>query len=132
MPTNTPIPTLSTGNVVTAGNWNDITACNTQIGLFGADVALSGSKPVLTAPNWQVQSGKQAVVLTSGVGTLTFPNAFPNGLLGITFAFLAGGGASQATFTTPTASSVSISCYQANGTPLGSVTQTVSYIAIGF
>jgi hypothetical protein len=84
LPTNTPIPTATTGTVIPAATQNDMAVLNTMIGLYGAGPAMfSGSAPATTAPNYLVQAGAVGVSFSSGAGTLTFPVAFPNGVLAV-------------------------------------------------
>jgi hypothetical protein len=135
MPTNTTIPTLATGNVLTAGEWNDLTPLNKTVGLYGVtSLALVGTPPAVTAPNFYIQAGRSSVTLTSGTGTITFPSAFPNGLIVFHAICNNGAGASQIAInsgTAPTLSAVSIVMY----TPSGSTatgTHDVQWIAIGF
>ena len=91
MPTNTPIPTVSTGNVIAAATQNDMAVLNTCIGLLGlTSPGLHGSPPATGAPNYQVQAGTLGVTFASGTGTLTFPTAFPNGLLTVLTTIQAG------------------------------------------
>ena len=82
MPTNTAIPTESTGNVLPASWCNDVAVLNTAIGLFDVGSPLSGSPPPTTAPNFLVEGGTlvQSVDANSNM-IITFPTAFPSGLV---------------------------------------------------
>ena len=85
MPTNTPIPTVSTGNVIAASTQNDIAVLNTAVGFFGATgTPWHGSLPPATAPNFLMQFGV-ASGTTDGSSNLsvTFPATFSTALLGI-------------------------------------------------
>ena len=92
MPTNNVIPTLSTGNVLTATEWNDLTVLNTCIALFGASgTPLVGSLPTATAPNWELQIGSvSGTTSAAGAISFAFPTPFPNGVMFIHFMNAAG------------------------------------------
>ena len=102
MPSQTPIPTKSTGNVLAAADWNDLTPLNTSVGLFNVGTMLTGSSSGVTAPNWYVQAGYATPTFTAGVATLTFPTAFPNGVAAVLLTPL--GASVDATATISTAS----------------------------
>ena len=135
MPTNTPIPTKSVGNVLAAADWNYLTPLNTMVGLYGAGGAMSGTPPVRTAPNFLIQSGMAAIAFVAGAGTLTFPVAFPNGLLSVITIIHAPTSSSSSTcgpVSGGTFSGSSVSLWAAiNGSSLSS-TYNVNYIAIGW
>ena len=87
MPSNASIPTKATGNVLAAGDWNDLVPLNNTIGLFGASGApLVGTLPATTAPNFYMQMGYVSGT-SNGSGALSFffPSAFPNGLMVVDF-----------------------------------------------
>jgi hypothetical protein len=81
MPTNTPVPSHVSGDVLTAADWDTLVPVNTMIGLFGAGGTITGSAPAQTAPNFEIQAGSN--VSGSTAGTITFPHAFPNGVLAV-------------------------------------------------
>jgi hypothetical protein len=51
--------------------------------LLNIENAAVGTAPAVTAtnPGYRIQAGRKSVTFTAGAGTLTFPTAFPNGLL---------------------------------------------------
>ena len=83
MPTNTPIPTHSTGDYLSSTDWNTLPKLNTAIGLYGVTAASdSGTPPSTTGPNFLMQAGVQTgTTSASGIITITYPNAFPTGTL---------------------------------------------------
>ena len=83
MPTNPAIPTLATGNVLSATQWNYLTALNGGVGLLGAVGPLVGTLPPVTAPNFQMQAGRMAVTCSAANFSFSWPTAFPNGLLAV-------------------------------------------------
>ena len=83
MPTNTPIPTKSVGNVLAAADWNYLTALNGGLGLLGAVGPLVGTLPPVTAPNFQIQAGRMTVTCSAANFSFSWPTAFPNGLLAV-------------------------------------------------
>lgn len=85
MPANTPIPTVSTGNVIAAATQNDMTVLNTCVGLFGGAAAVSGSLEATNAPNYQIQGGLSSVTFSAGLSTanVPFPVTYPNGVLAV-------------------------------------------------
>jgi len=83
MPTNPAIPTLATGNVLSATQWNYLTALNGAVGLLGATGPLVGTLPALTAPNFQMQAGRVTVTCSAANFSFSWPTAFPNGLLAV-------------------------------------------------
>lgn len=137
MPTNTPIPSLSTGNVLTAGNWDDLVPLNTSIGLFSVGPVITGTVPPTTAPNWYIQGGSSAVS-TGGTGgfTVNFPTAFPNGLVTV-FCCIGdnlSGASSQAAINTGGANKVGFvgTAWGPTGSTNASTTVRINWIAIGF
>ena len=80
---NTPIPTHSTGDVLTSGDWNDLTPLNTSVGFFGIGGSLLGSAPPTNAPNILFQTGYATPTCATGNGSFTYPTAFPNGIVGV-------------------------------------------------
>ena len=85
MPTNTPIPTVSTGGVIAAATQNDMAVLNTCVGLFGAGSPISGSLPSQNAPNFQLQFFRQLATCAAGAFTISWPATFPNGVLFYSF-----------------------------------------------
>ena|SRR5665213_2256421 len=85
MPTNTPIPTVTTGQAIAAATQNDVAVLNNAIGLFGATgTPLYGSIPPSTAPNFYMQFGvATGTTGSNGALNITFPSAFPNCLMGV-------------------------------------------------
>ena len=83
MPTNPAIPTLATGNVLSATQWNYLTALNGGLGLLGAVGPLVGTLPPVTAPNFQIQAGRMTVTCSAANFSFSWPTAFPNGLLAV-------------------------------------------------
>ena len=83
MPTNTPIPTKSVGNVLAAADWNYLTALNGGVGLLGAVGPLVGTLPPVSAPNFQIQAGRMTVTCSAANFSFSWPTAFPNGLLAV-------------------------------------------------
>ncbi len=82
MPTNTPIPTHSFGDVLSSSDWDTLPPLNNSIGLYGVGSALGGAEPPVTAPNFLIQAGSSTTSTDpNGHFLLTFPNAFPNGLV---------------------------------------------------
>ena len=133
MPTNPAIPTLATGNFLSATQWNYLTALNTGIGLYGVSGTLVGSAPAVTAPNALIQTGYVVPTFSAGLGSFSLGTAFPNSLLSIVFTgFVGAGGAVSATLGTGTSRS-SIFLYVAlNGAAYTGSTVGITYIAIGF
>ena len=83
MPTNPTIPTLATGNVLSATQWNYLTALNGGVGLLGAVSPLVGTLPPVSAPNFQMQAGRMTVTCSAANFSFSWPTAFPNGLLAV-------------------------------------------------
>ena len=83
MPTNPAIPTLATGNVLSATQWNYLTALNGGLGLLGAVGPLVGTLPPVSAPNFQIQAGRMTVTCSAANFSFSWPTAFPNGLLAV-------------------------------------------------
>jgi len=133
MPTNTPIPTLATGNVLSATQWNYLTALNGALALFRtSSVGITGATPpVAAAPNFYMQAGYTPVTFSAASGTLTFPAAFPNGILCVIANINVATGASQLAFNTASVSSVTWQAYSPSGTALNAAAY-VNWIAIGW
>lgn len=133
MPTNTPLPTVSTGNVIAAATTNDTAALNTCVGLFAVGTGLIGSPPSANAPNWQIQAASTVTSASSGFFTVTFPTAFPNGLLTV---IICNGdnnvfsGWAEFNAGASTASQFSGRLYNGSSGPTSSV--RINYLAIGF
>src|ERR1017187_4174782 len=83
MPTNTTIPVMGTGTVLTQAELGTLIPLNTMIGLFGVGPSFLGTTPPTNAPNVEVQVGDSDPTFSTGVATITFPTAFPNGLMGV-------------------------------------------------
>lgn len=82
MPTNVPIVTHSTGDVLSASNWNNLTVLNTGMAMFGNGIAVLGSPPALNAPNFLFQAGTAQMIIDSGgVGRVGMNKSFPGGIL---------------------------------------------------
>jgi hypothetical protein len=131
MPTNTPIPTVATGNVITAATQNDNTVLNTCIGLFAKDTSLAGAAPAVNAPNYQIIAGAPAISFTGGFGALVFGGGgFPNGLQSLVITVFTATGAVEASYYAPTKTGAEIVLEFNNVAYTGSA--QISYIAIGF
>ena len=129
MPTNTAIPTLATGNVLTAAEWNDLTVLNTSGGLFDTVGGFVGSVPPTTAPNFLFQPGYTAPTFTGGFGGITFGTAFPNGLLTVIMTPYVGGASTTADLMlTSSTSKTGIGIYCTTG---GSGSATTAYTGSG-
>ena len=83
MPTNPAIPTLAIGNVLSATQWNYLTALNGGLGLLDAVGPLVGTLPPVSAPNFQMQAGRMAITCSAANFSFSWPTAFPNGLLAV-------------------------------------------------
>ena len=135
MPTNTPIPTHAVGDVLSSPDWNTLPKLNTGVAMYGVGTTLAGSAPPTTAPNFLLQAGNPNGVTTTGLGliSVTFPNAFPNGLVAVTVtpnvvdspAFMAFDG-------NPTASGFTCYVYNQTGSVVASTPIEFCWIAIGF
>ena len=140
MPTNTTIPTLSTGNVLTAGEWNDLTVLNSAVGLLAAGPSFTGSTPAVTAPNFQIIAGYASPTFSGGFGGITFPGGgFPNGLVAATMTAYTGAASTTAVLSldnSTTKTGLAIYCATAgSGSAPSAYTGSgigVHYIAIGF
>ena len=133
MPTNTPIPTKSVGNVLAAADWNYLTPLNTALALFRtSSIGITGATPpAVTAPNFYIQAGYSSVTFSAASGTLTFPAAFPNGILCVVGNINVGTGASQLAMNTASVSSVTWQAYSPSGTALNAAAY-VNWVAIGW
>ena len=108
-------------------------ARNQQL-LYGKDTALDGGSPPAagTGP-FYVQTGYQAVTFSGGAGTLTWPTAFPNGVLGCAILPYFGAAYASIIGLNGTASKTSAPLYYyLIGTGLGSGTFNVSYVVYGY
>lgn len=78
------IPTHSTNDYLSSTDWNTLPTLNTQGGLYGVGACLVGTAPSTSAPNFLTQTGRinQNADVNSHL-LLTFPNAFPNGLVSV-------------------------------------------------
>ena len=142
MPTETTIPTLSTGNVLSAAERNYLTPLNTGVGLFGVTgIGVTGATPPgTTAPNFLIQAGYTSVTFSAASGTLTFPTAFPNGILMVSGTVTNSAGAAMLSLTTASTSTATFQAYEAVGTSSGgtatltafNTSSYVSWIAIGW
>ena len=136
MPTNSIIPTASTGGVIAAGTQNDMAVLNTTVGLFGIGSVVSGSPPSANAPNWYIQSGGALTVALNGssVGQITYPSAFPNGLVAciITPHDVAADLFTQVGLLTQTTSYTQFIGLTSTGGSLASSNQVVSWVAVGW
>ena len=111
--------------------WYTTSGQGLAINLFGVDATMSGSAPA--APGqFLLQAGQQSVSFTAGVGQLTFPTSFPNGLLSCVLTL--GGQATSANGSlfvgNPSSSAVNV-YFQYGGSAWAS-NASISYIAIGF
>ena len=133
----TAIPTHATGDVLTAADWNTVQQLNNNVGVYAANGAAVGSLPALTAPNFLIQTGNAvSVTFSSGTGTLTFPTAFPNGVLTVIATAGDSGGAfvinkNSAVGATPSVTSWPLVAYTAGNSAVNT-TIYISFIAIGF
>ena len=137
MPTNPAIPTLATVNVLSATQWNYLTALNNSIGVL-AGTAQSGTLPAVTAPNFQIIAGSQGGTTNgSGVAVITLPGGgFPNGLLTVVVSpgdSITNQGVVQIVNASTNKNTLTVYCYSAT-TPalLAGTVVRVNYIAIGF
>lgn len=136
MPTNPAIPTLATGNVLSAAQWNYLTALNGGVGLDGVGSALvtTTALPAAQTPSFQIQAGTFAGTPAAGLLTLTFPTAFTGGLLTV----LATVGDSTASFTQIQIQSgwsktaVTFGCFTNTGATITAGTVRINYIVIGW
>ena len=130
----TTIPTLSTGNVLTATEWNYLTALNTQTGLYDTTTSvMAGTAPTTTAPNGLVQGGVTTLTLSGGAAFLTFPTAFPNCLIsfsGIVYSAVGNAAFVALSATAPSTSAVSLAFYQIGGADATGSTK-IAWTAIG-
>ena len=112
-------------------SWYTTSGQGLAVNLFGVDATMSGSAPA--APGqFLLQAGQQSVSFTAGVGQLTFPTSFPNGLLSCVLTL--GGQATSANGSlfvgNPSGSAVNV-YFQYGGSAWAS-NASISYIAIGF
>lgn len=136
MPTNPAIPTLATGNVLSATQWNYLTALNGGVGLDGVGGALVTTTAIPTAqtPSFQMQAGSLTGSPAAGLITLTFPTAFTGGLLTV----LATVGDATASFTQIQIQSgfsktaVTFACFTNTGAVVAATPIRINYIAIGW
>ena len=136
MPTNPAIPTLATGNVLSATQWNYLTALNGGLGLDGVGGALVTTTTIPTAqtPSFQMQAGSFTGSPVAGLITLTFPTAFTGGLLTV----LATVGDATASFTQIQIQSgfsktaVTFGCFTNTGAAVAATPIRINYIAIGW
>lgn len=136
MPTNPAIPTLATGNVLSATQWNYLTALNGGVGLNGVGGALVTTTAIPTAqtPSFQMQAGSFASIPAAGLTTLTFPTAFTGGLLTV----LATVGDATASFTQIqiqpgfSKTAVTFGCFTNTGAVVAATFIRINYIAIGW
>ena len=133
MPTNTSIATKSTGNVLAAGDWNALTVLNTTLALFKTSTTGSAgaTPPAVTAPNFLVQAGYNVLTFASASGTLTFPSAFPNGILCVIGNVNPASGASQLCVTSSSTTQAVFQAYSPTG-GAASGSHYVNWIAIGW
>ena len=137
MPTNPAIPTLATGNVLSATQWNYLTPLNNSIGVL-AGTAQSGTLPAVTAPNFQIIAGHATgTTNVSGGLTITLPGGgFPNGLLSAVVCAgdnITSQGVVQIVNASTNKTTISVNCLTAT-TPalMNTAAVAVNYIAIGF
>ena len=136
MPTNPAIPTLATGNVLSATQWNYLTALNGGLGLNGVGAALVTTTTIPTAqtPSFQMQAGSFTGSPAAGLITLTFPTAFTGGLLTV----LATVGDATAGFTQIqiqpgwSKTAVTFGCFTSTGAVVAATPIRINYIAIGW
>ena len=136
MPTNPAIPTLATGNVLSATQWNYLTALNGAVGLDGVGGALvtTTAVPAAQTPSFQMQAGTLSGTPAAGLLTLTFPTAFTGGLLTV----LATVGDATANFTQIqiqsgwTKTAVTFGCFTNLGAAVAATAVRINYIAIGW
>jgi hypothetical protein len=81
MPANTPIPTKSTGNVLGAGDWNDLVPLNTSAAMYSCSTAWIGAPPANNAPNFQWQAGTFVTGSDAAAHVVVNFSAFPTGVV---------------------------------------------------
>ena len=131
MPTNPAIPTLATGNVLSATQWNYLTALNGGLGLLGAVGPLVGTLPPVSAPNFQIQAGRMTVTCSAANFTFSWPTAFPNGLLAVFMQGEATGSPVVINNTASSTKSVAVGQLYVGGAAFTGGTQ-LHFLAIGF
>ena len=133
MPTNTSIATKSTGNVLAAGDWNALTVLNTTLGLFktSATGSTGATPPAVTAPNFLIQAGYNSLTFASASGTLTFPAAFPNGILCVVANVAPSTGYSQLCVTSSSTTQAVFQAYSPTGVAASGAAY-VNWVAIGW
>ena len=135
MPTNPAIPTLATGNVLSATQWNYLTALNGGVGLNGIANALvtTTTIPAAQTPSFQIQAGTIVGSPAAGMLTLTFPTAYTGGLLTV----LGTPGDSSSSLAIVqvqgswTKTSVVFGCFNTAGTAITTAVR-VNWVAIGW
>lgn len=132
MPTNPAIPTLATGNVLSATQWNYLTALNGGVGLLGAVGPLVGTLPPVSAPNFQIQAGRASITVTAANFSFSWPTAFPNGLLAAFIQSEAGAGQVDTIVLTATSTkTTAVAQFFRSGAPYTGAAG-INFIAIGF
>lgn len=115
--------------------WDQILTWATASGLLktGSGTYAGHTSNPATGTALQIQGGTWVGALSSGETTITFPHAFPNGLLAVipvpgdtagTLGFVAG--------RSQTLSNFVARCFQAGGTQLTTQTVRIDWIAIGW
>lgn len=115
---------FTVGQVLTAAEMNAIVI------LSGVGSALLGSPPTGSAGGFIIQAGFSNVTFSSGAGTLTFPNSFPNGVLTVVGNVNSSGNSDVLTFAGNTTAQITVGMFRNNSGFTGSV--PIQYIAIGF
>lgn len=103
--------------------------------MYGTGAAMLGTLPVPSAPSnaYLMQAGQVGVAFTSGLGTLTFPHPFPNGVLSAQTTGEAG--SATAIVVTPKFSAVTLATLPLYFTVGGSAftgTGILTFLVIGF
>lgn len=125
---------VATANTAAA---NALTTAGYKARALASNGSIQMTPPAL--PNWAttpllIQGGRLDVT-TNGAGdfTITFPQAFPNGLLAVTCnSLIAARNFFLTVHDTGTNSAVAVRVYQQGGGVLASLATTINYIAIGW
>ena len=122
---------------VDAGDASNLAALNLKAKALASNSSIDGAGTA--APTWAstqllVEGGRQDVTTNAaGDFTLTFPTAFPNGVLAVVVtSLIAARNFYFAVHDTGTKAAVAVRVYQHDGTVLVSSSTTVSYIALGW
>lgn len=110
--------------------WRDLMALRTGSGTYSPKVTAAPPAGTLQ----EVQAGSVVVTLnSSGIGTVTFPHAFPNGVMSaVVTAGDTAGGLGFVISKTATLANVAVNCYAPGGAALGASTVRLDYVAVGW